>query len=62
MDEKIINYLMIGYLRDPRCEGNHHIRVRSAYILAKKEFQNMSEKEKKRIREKIKNERQANRT
>jgi hypothetical protein len=62
MDEKIINYLMVRHLRDPRCEGNHHIRIRSAYILAKKEFENISEKERKRIMKKIKNEKQTNRT
>lgn len=57
MDEKIINYFMVKYLKDPRFAGSHNIKVRSAYILAKKEFKNMSKKEKEEIRKEIEDER-----
>ena len=49
MDEKIINYLIVKKLEDENFSAHPHIRIRSAYILAKKEFKQMSEQEKKKI-------------
>jgi len=49
MDEKILNYLIVGHLEDEDFESHPHLRVRSAYILAKKEYLNMSKKEKEII-------------
>ena len=49
MDERIINYLIVKQLEDENFSAHPHIRIRSAYILAKKEFKRMSEEEKKKI-------------
>lgn len=56
MDEKIINYLIVKQLNDPRCEGNPHIKVRTAYILARKELAQMTQDQKEQIIKKIKDE------
>lgn len=53
--EEIMNYLIVKHLQDPNFECNPHIRVRSAYILAKKEYERMSDKEKEKLFNKIKN-------
>ena len=58
MDEKILNYLIVRHLKDEDFEPHPHLRVRSAYILAKKEYLNMSEKEKETILKIISNEEQ----
>lgn len=54
MDEEIINYLIIRHLEDADFSAHPHIRVRSAYILAKKEYKILSEKEKTEIKNKLK--------
>ena len=56
MDEKILNYLIVRHLEDENLESHTHLRVRSAYILAKKEYSNMSDKEKQIILKIIGNE------
>jgi hypothetical protein len=56
MDEKILNYLIVKHLEDENFESHPHLRVRSAYILAKKEYSNMSDKEKQIILKIIGNE------
>ena len=53
MEELIINYLIVKHLEDPNFECHPHIRVRSAYILAKKEYASMSEEQKVNIYNKI---------
>jgi len=58
MDEKILNYLIVRHLKDEDFEPHPHLRVRSAYILAKKEYLNMDEKEKETILKIISNEEQ----
>ena len=42
MDEKVINYLIIKHLEDKDFTAHPHLRVRTAYILAKKEYLKMS--------------------
>ena len=53
MDERIINYLIVKHLEDVDFSAHPHLRVRSAYILAKKEYLNMSAAEKTQIKEKL---------
>jgi len=53
MDERIINYLIVKHLEDVDFSAHPHIRVRSAYILAKQEYLNMSEAERKEIKQKL---------
>ena len=53
MDEKVINYLIVKHLEDVGFSAHPHLRVRSAYILAKKEYLNMSAAEKTQIKEKL---------
>jgi hypothetical protein len=42
MDEKVINYLIVKNLEDEDFTTNPYLRVRTAYILAKKEYLKMS--------------------
>lgn len=42
MDEKVINYLIIKHLEDKDFMAHPHLRIRTAYILAKKEYLKMS--------------------
>lgn len=59
MDEKILNYLIVKHLEDENFESHPHLRVRSAYILAKKEYLTMTQKEKEIILKIIDNEEQS---
>lgn len=54
VDEEIINYLIIQHLQDVDFSTHPHIRVRSAYILAKKEYKALTKKEKNKIKNKLK--------
>lgn len=49
MEERIINYLIVMHLEDKDFNAHPHQRVKSAYILAKKEYKELSEAEKKEI-------------
>jgi hypothetical protein len=49
-DSKIIDYLTVQIMSDKTLECNPHIRVRTAWILAKKKFLKLSGKEKEKIR------------
>jgi hypothetical protein len=49
MEERIINYLIVKHIEDADFTAHPHCRVKSAYILAKKEYYAMSESEKKQI-------------
>ena len=53
MDERIINYLIVKHLEDADFTTHPHLRVRSAYILAKKEYLDMSAAEKTEILNKL---------
>lgn len=53
MDERIINYLIVKHLEDADFTAHPHLRVRSAYILAKKEYLDMSAAEKTEILNKL---------
>jgi hypothetical protein len=53
MDERIINYLIVKHLEDVDFSTHPHLRVRSAYILAKKEYFDMSAAEKTEILNKL---------
>jgi len=58
MDERILNYLIVRHLEDESFDAHPHLRVRSAYILAKKEYLNMSDKEREIIANIINNEKE----
>ena len=49
MEERIINYLIVKHLEDKEFGADPGQRVKSAYILAKKEYKQMSEAEKEEI-------------
>jgi len=49
MEERIINYLIVKHLENQDFSAHPHHRVRSAYILAKSEYSNMSESQKQEI-------------
>ena len=53
MDERIINYLIVKHLEDVNFLAHPHSRVRSAYILAKKQYLDMSAVEKEEILNKL---------
>jgi hypothetical protein len=50
---KIIDYLIVKHLEDPNFEAPAAQKVRRAWILAKSEYDSMSEERKKKIWEKI---------
>ena len=53
MDEykegKIVDYLTIKLIEDEQFDCHPHSRVRSAWVIAKKQFINLTEKEKELI-------------
>ena len=49
MRERIINYLIVKHLEDKEFNAHPHQRVKSAYILAKKEYKELSEAQKEEI-------------
>ena len=49
MKERIINYLIVKHLEDRDFDAHPHQKVKSAYILAKKEYEKLSEFEKEQI-------------
>lgn len=51
--ERIIDYLTIQIMKDKNFTGNHHCRVRVAWILAKKQYELMSTQEKENLLRKI---------
>ena len=53
MDERIVNYLIVRHLEDVDFSAHPHLRVRSAYILAKKQYLDMSAAEKTEILNKL---------
>ena len=53
MDERIINYLIVKHLEDADFTAHPHLRVRSAYILAKKEYLDISAAKKTEILNKL---------
>ena len=53
MDERIVNYLIVKHLEDVDFSAHPHLRVRSAYILAKKQYLDMSAAEKTEILNKL---------
>lgn len=53
--EELINYLIVKNLEDKDFVCNPNIRVRGAYILAKKQLTKMTEEEKVDLLKKIKN-------
>tara|TARA_B100000214_G_C23450792_1_gene393663 strand:+ start:280 stop:462 length:183 start_codon:yes stop_codon:yes gene_type:complete len=53
--EELINYLIVKNLEDKDFVCNPNIRVKSAYILAKKQMMKMTEEEKADLLKKIKN-------
>lgn len=56
MRERIINYLIVKRLEDEEFDAHPHQRVKSAYILAKKEYEKLSETDKQQIIEYLNNE------
>tara|TARA_X000001036_G_C20654208_1_gene796297 strand:+ start:583 stop:762 length:180 start_codon:yes stop_codon:yes gene_type:complete len=53
MREKILDYLTIGRLLDKDFKAHPNQRIRTAYILAQKDYKKLSEEEKQEIWEKI---------
>ena len=53
MDEKVINYLIVKNLEDRNFSAHPHIRVRTAYILAKKQYLKMSAAEITQIKKEL---------
>ena len=53
MDEKVINYLIVKNLEDRNFSAHPHIRVRTAYILAKKQYLKMSAAEITKIKKEL---------
>lgn len=53
MDEKVINYLIVKNLEDSNFSAHPHIRVRTAYILAKKQYLKMSAAEITQIKKEL---------
>ena len=53
MDEKVINYLIVKNLEDKNFSAHPHIRVRTAYILAKKQYLKMSAAEITKIKKEL---------
>lgn len=51
--QNIIDYLTVQIMKDKNFKGNHHCRVRVAWILAKKQYAELSEQEKENIIRKI---------
>mgnify|MGYP006892406867 CR=1 FL=1 len=54
MREKILDYLTISYLLDKDFQAHPNQRIRTAYILAKKDYKNLTQEQKDEISEKIK--------
>ena len=54
MKNKIINYLILKIMEDESFEPNPSKRVRSAWIIAQKQYPKLSEQEKKKIIEELK--------
>lgn len=55
MNNKIIDYLTLEFARDENINFSVGRRIREAFVLARKKYQSMSEKEKKEMLQKIKN-------
>ena len=53
MKNKIINYLILKIMEDDSFEPNPSKRVRSAWIIAQKQYPKLSEQEKKKIIEEL---------
>lgn len=53
MNEKIYDYLIMKHLNDENFKYSPNQRIKAAYILAKKEFAKLTEREKKAILKKI---------
>ena len=53
MKNKIINYLILKIMKDESFESNPSKRVRSAWIIAQKQYSKLSEQEKKKIIEEL---------
>ena len=49
VEQKIIDHLTLGIMNDPNFACNPHIRVRCAWIEAKKVFDELSQKQKNDI-------------
>jgi len=54
MKAKIIDYLTLQNLLDRDFQSQPNQRIKTAFILAKKQYEELSEKEKREILEKIK--------
>jgi hypothetical protein len=54
MKNKIINYLILKIMEDEEFEPNPSKRVRSAFIIAQKQYPKLSEQDKELIIEKLK--------
>lgn len=51
---RIIDYLTVRIMNDKGFMGHHHDRARAAWLMAKKEYEALSEKERQDIIEEIK--------
>ena len=54
MKNKIINYLILKIMEDESFEPNPSKRIRSAWIIAQKQYSKLSKQEKKEIIEELK--------
>lgn len=55
MKEKVIDYLTLSILLDRDFQSNPNQRIKSAYILAKKEYSKLTEAQREEIQRKIEN-------
>lgn len=57
MREEILNYLIVKNLEDKSFNAHVHQKVKLAYILAKKQYEKLTEEQKQKILEDEKNDR-----